>query len=188
MVRDAGLGGSAPKVARWLGDIRSYFPTTVVRVMQSDAMERLGLRQLLLEPELLEVVEPDVSLVATLVALNRVIPDRSRETARTVVRAVTAELERRLAQKTRTAVAGALNRGPPALADPSRPTLTGAVPCWPTCATTNPLPQHHPRTSRRLQPAPTVPAARRHLGHRPERLNGSLGWFTPACSAPCWPA
>ena len=108
--RDAGLGGSAPKVARWLGDIRTYFPTSVVRVMQSDAMERLGLRQLLLEPELLEVVEPDVSLVATLIALNRVIPEHSRETARTVVRAVTAELERRLAQKTRSAVAGALNR------------------------------------------------------------------------------
>jgi hypothetical protein len=108
--RDAGLGGSAPKVGRWLGDIRTYFPTSVVRVMQSDAMERLGLRQLLLEPELLEVVEPDVSLVATLIALNRVIPEHSRETARTVVRAVTAELERRLAQKTRSAVAGALNR------------------------------------------------------------------------------
>jgi len=109
-VRGAGLGGSAPMVARWLGDIRTYFPTSVVRVMQSDAMERLGLRQLLLESELLEAVEPDVSLVATLIALNRVIPDHSRETARTVVRAVTAELERRLAQKTRSAIAGALNR------------------------------------------------------------------------------
>ena len=55
-------------------------------------------------------MEPDVSLVATLVALNGVIPDHSRETARTVVRAVTDELERRLAQKTRSAVTGALNR------------------------------------------------------------------------------
>src|SRR5579884_995385 len=66
--RRAGLGGSAPSVARWLGDIRKYFPTSVVRVMQSDAMDRLGLRQLLLEPELLDAVEPDVSLVATLIS------------------------------------------------------------------------------------------------------------------------
>src|SRR5580692_9850683 len=28
--RSAGLGASAPKVARWLGDIRTYFPSTVV--------------------------------------------------------------------------------------------------------------------------------------------------------------
>src|SRR5687767_10436856 len=46
--RSGGLGASAPSVARWLGDIRSFFPTSVVRVMQQDAMERLNLRQLLL--------------------------------------------------------------------------------------------------------------------------------------------
>jgi VWA domain containing CoxE-like protein len=108
--RSAGLGGSAPAVARWLGDIRTYFPTSVVRVMQQDAMDRLGLRQLLLEPEMLGAVEPDVSLVATLVTLNRVIPPRSRETARVVVRGVLDELERRVAEKTRSAVAGALHR------------------------------------------------------------------------------
>ena len=108
--RTAGLGGSAPGVARWLGDIRAYFPTTVVQVLQRDAMERLGLRQLLLEPELLEAVQPDVSLVATLIALNRVIPARSRETARQVVRQVTDRLEARLATRTRSAVAGALHR------------------------------------------------------------------------------
>ena len=64
--RSAGLGASAPKVARWLGDIRTYFPSTVVQVMQRDAIDRLNLRQLLLEPEMLESVEPDVHLVGTL--------------------------------------------------------------------------------------------------------------------------
>ena len=49
--RRAGLGSSAPGVARWLGDIRDYFPATVVQVMQRDALERLGLQQMLLEPK-----------------------------------------------------------------------------------------------------------------------------------------
>src|SRR5687767_9969461 len=71
--RTGGLGGSAPGVARWLGDIRTYFPSSVVRVMQQDAFERLGLTRLLLEPELLGAVEPDVHLVATLVSLSGVI-------------------------------------------------------------------------------------------------------------------
>ncbi|HEX6241707.1 MAG TPA: hypothetical protein VFZ61_12455, partial [Polyangiales bacterium] len=60
--RKSGLGASSPSVARWLGDIRSYFPASVVKVMQQDALERLNLRQMLLEPELLEQVEPDVHL------------------------------------------------------------------------------------------------------------------------------
>jgi len=105
-----GLGGSSPRVARWLGDIRGYFPASVVQVMQRDAMDRLGLRRLLLEPELLESVQPDVHLVGTLLSLNQAIPERSRETARAVVRHVVDELERRLAQPTRQAVGGALHR------------------------------------------------------------------------------
>ncbi|MFO1371136.1 MAG: hypothetical protein U1F42_01665 [Candidatus Competibacteraceae bacterium] len=72
--RSGGLGGSAPRAACWLGDIRSYFPSAVVRVLQQDALQRYGLQRLLLEPEMLEAVEPDVHLVATLLSLNRVMP------------------------------------------------------------------------------------------------------------------
>jgi Mg-chelatase subunit ChlD len=108
--RRAGMGRSAPRVARWLGDIRTYFPSSVVQVMQADAMERLGLHQLLLEPELMEAVQPDIGMVSTLVGLNRAIPERSRATARAVVRAVTDELEERLRARTIQSVTGALNR------------------------------------------------------------------------------
>jgi len=108
--RRGGLGASAPSVARWLGDIRTYFPSTVVQVMQADAIERLDLAQLLLEPEMLEAVEPDIHLVGTLLSLNRVLPESAKESARMVVAKVVADLERRVAQKTRAAVTGALNR------------------------------------------------------------------------------
>ncbi len=108
--RRGGLGRSSPRVARWLGDIRGYFPASVVSVLQKDAMERLGLAQLLLEPELLGRVQPDVHLVGTLLSLRRAIPEQSRETARAVVRHVTDQLERRLAAPTRQAVTGALQR------------------------------------------------------------------------------
>jgi Mg-chelatase subunit ChlD len=108
--RQGGTGSSRPNVARWLGDIRKYFPSTVVRVMQKDALERLKLHQLLLEPELLEAVEPDVHLVANLIALRGVIPASTKETARRVVRKVVDELMRRLQEPLRAAVTGALNR------------------------------------------------------------------------------
>lgn len=108
--REGGLGASAPRVARWLGDIRDCFPATVVQVLQRDAIDRLDLTRLLLEPEMLEAVRPDVHLVGTLLSLNRLMPDRAREPARAVVRSVVDELERRLAHRTRAAVAGALDR------------------------------------------------------------------------------
>ncbi|MEU7914439.1 VWA domain-containing protein [Microbispora bryophytorum] len=108
--RGAGLGASAPRVARWLGDIREYFPAGVVQVMQKDAVERLDLTRLLLEPEMLEAVEPDVHLVGTLLSLGRLLPERARESARAVVRTVVRELEARLTRRTLTAVSGALDR------------------------------------------------------------------------------
>jgi hypothetical protein len=108
--RAGGLGRSAPRVARWLGDIRTYFPTPVVQVMQRDAIERLDLKQLLLEPELLDSIEPDIHLVTLLVELNHLLPDETRATARQVIARVLDELEQRLTDRTRAAVHGALAR------------------------------------------------------------------------------
>jgi len=108
--RAGGLGGSAPNVARWLGDIRKYFPTGVVQVMQRDAIDRLNLQRMLLEPELLASIEPDIHLVTTLLALQHLLPDTTRATARLVVAKVVAELQDRLAQPTLQTVRGALAR------------------------------------------------------------------------------
>ena len=108
--RSGGLGRSSPNVTRWLGDIRTYFPTAAVQVMQKDALERLNLVQMLLEPEMLESVEPDVHLVANLMSLSRVIPEKTKDTARQVVRKVVDELERKLANGLIQAVRGSLNR------------------------------------------------------------------------------
>lgn len=108
--RKGGLGPSSPNISRWLGDIRTYFPSSVVQVMQKDALERLNLTQMLFEKEMLENVTPDVHLVATLMTLGRVIPDKTKDTARQVVRKVVDELMHKLAQPTQQAIIGSLNR------------------------------------------------------------------------------
>lgn len=108
--RRGGLGGSAPNVARWLGELRGHFPSDVVRVVQQDAIDRLGLHRLLLEPEVLESVTPDVHLAATLMSLRDALPEASRQVARRVVRQVVEDIERRLADRTRAAARGALDR------------------------------------------------------------------------------
>lgn len=108
--RKKGLGKSSPNVNRWLGDIRRYFPTSMVQLMQKDALERLQLDQMLLEPELLESVEADVALVGTLLSLKNVVPEKTKETARMVVRRVVEALEKKLSHPMRQALHGSLNR------------------------------------------------------------------------------
>jgi CoxE family protein len=82
----------------------------VVQVMQADAIDQLGLKQLLLEPEMLEAVEADVHLVATLASLGRIMPQKAKASAREVVGRVVRQVEERLADRVQQAVRGALNR------------------------------------------------------------------------------
>ncbi len=108
--RKAGLGSSSPNVAKWLGDIREYFPQSVVQVLQQDALERLDLKRMLTEPELLEAVVPDIHLLATIMSLRQALPARTKDTARKVVRKVVDALQARLREKTVQAARGALHR------------------------------------------------------------------------------
>lgn len=104
------LSRSSPRVAKWLGDIREFFPTPVVQVIQKDAFERKGLRQLLMEPEFLATLEADVELVADLVTMRDIMPAKAKATARIVVNKVVEELMKRLEQRTAATIRGAVDR------------------------------------------------------------------------------
>jgi Mg-chelatase subunit ChlD len=78
--------------------------------MQRDAIERLDMTRMLMEPEMLDSLQPDIHLVADLIALSHSIPARTRDTARQVVGKVVDALMAKLNEPTRQAVIGALNR------------------------------------------------------------------------------
>jgi len=78
--------------------------------MQKDALDRLGLTRMLLEPELLETIEADVHLAAILLSLNKIMPAKTRDTARMVIRKIVQDLERKLRLPLQRAVQGALSR------------------------------------------------------------------------------
>ena len=108
--RGAGKGPSSPLISKWLGDLRTLFDPETVAVVQNDAIERKGLKQLLLEPELLDSLEPDLNLASTLLMLKDQIPKKSKESARRFIRKIVEEINRRLENDMRRAVTAALNR------------------------------------------------------------------------------
>lgn len=110
---DGGRGGngpSSPHISKWLGDLRNLFDSEIVAVVQNDAIERKGLKQLLLEPELLEGLEPDMNMASTLLMLKDQIPKKSKESARAFIRKIVEQVNRMLESDVRRAVTAALNR------------------------------------------------------------------------------
>lgn len=106
----AGKGPSSPHISKWLGDLRRLFDKEIVAVVQNDAIERKGLKQLLLEPELLENLEPDLNLASTLLMLKDQIPKRSKESARLFITRIVQQINQLLENDMRRAVTAALNR------------------------------------------------------------------------------
>ena len=101
--RGAGNGPSAPVLSKWLGDVRTLFDKELVTIIQSDAMERCGLKQLLFEPELLENLEPDMNLASMILALKDQIPGRSKDQVRAFISRIVEEINRLLADDIRRA-------------------------------------------------------------------------------------
>ena len=99
-----GFGKSTNKIKRWLDGIRLQFPTEVVQIMQADALERQGVKEMLLEPELLERIEPSVNLVATILQLQHLIPEKTKSVARNLVQKLVNEIEKKLKPKIQFAV------------------------------------------------------------------------------------
>ncbi len=106
----AGHGPSNPQISRWLGDVRTLFDKDLVKVIQNDAMNRCGLKQLIFEPELLENTEPDINLASTILTLKEMIPKRSKDSVRAFIRKIIEEINRLLEQDIRRAVTAAVNK------------------------------------------------------------------------------
>lgn len=105
-----GRGAGSPQISRWLGDVRTLFDKDLVKIIQSDAMERCGLKQLIFEPELLENIEPDVNMASMILTLKDQIPKRSKEGAREFIRKIVEQINALLESDLKRAVTAAVNR------------------------------------------------------------------------------
>lgn len=106
--RAGGRGPSMPRLPDWLQALRDAFPRQAVEVVQRDAVRKDGFEQLLLDPECLHHVEPDVQMVSKLISLAHLVPDRAKALARALVKKVVEKIQMRMRDRLERAL-----RGPP---------------------------------------------------------------------------
>jgi len=109
-VHSANLSQSAPYLAHWISQIQEYFALSSVHIMQNDAIERLGLKLMLLEPEAATHIVPDLNLLSSLLLLRQQLEPRHLPAARRIIKNVAEAIMSHLRQPLLRAVSGSLNR------------------------------------------------------------------------------
>lgn len=109
-IHGAGMGASNPKISKWMKDIRTLFDPSLVKIIQQDAIEKKGWKQLLMEPELLDELEADLEMAALLLTLKDMIPSKSKDSARAYIERIVAMINEQIAQDIRRSVTAAIHK------------------------------------------------------------------------------
>ncbi|UQA59092.1 VWA domain-containing protein [Polyangium aurulentum] len=107
--RGAGLGPSVLRASAWLARLEEVFPEEAIAVLQRDAADRLGIAELLADPDKLSAVTPSPAMLALLLRYRSQIPEAALPAARRLVEAAVRDLEHALALDLRPALTGAID-------------------------------------------------------------------------------
>jgi Mg-chelatase subunit ChlD len=108
--RHGGRGGSQITVPEWVDRVRELFPNDVKEVMERELVQRRGIHELLSKPELLEKIEPNVSLVKTLLTHKELLNPETRVLARKVIDKVVQQLKEKMKVAVEQAITGAIRK------------------------------------------------------------------------------
>ena len=111
--RKPGFGSLDPSslsALDWIGEIRDLFPRSVIDVLQSHAIDRLGLTELLGDPKTLDALEPNRDLLKALIAFKGRASPAVQDKIRAVARKVVEDILRRLKPAMDRAFTGRRNR------------------------------------------------------------------------------
>lgn len=108
--RDGGLDPTQMSALNWLGKARGLFPDDVFNTLQSDALNRYKLTELLQDPEILAGLEPRQDLLPVLLGFHSRAPEALKTQLRAVVQKVIDQIVERLKPQVERAFSGRRNR------------------------------------------------------------------------------
>ncbi len=108
--RKGGQGPSALTVPDWINDVHRLFPKETIERLEEDAVNRYEIHEVVTNPEVLERVEPNPTLLKAVLQTKHLMNPEVLEMARKLVRAVVKKLMEALATEVKKAFSGAIDR------------------------------------------------------------------------------
>ncbi|BBU82656.1 hypothetical protein EIMP300_40560 [Escherichia coli] len=134
--RYGGLGRSNLTTPEWINSIHTLFPQQVIERLESDAVLRYGIEDVVTNLDVLERMQPSESLLRAVLHTKHLMNPEVLAAARRIVHQVVEEIMARLAKEVRQAFSGVRDRRDLAAhLFHWRETLISKVLCAPTCNT-----------------------------------------------------
>ena len=108
--RGGGLGASALRAVDWLDGARRLFPTSTIERLESDALTRYGLTDLLADPTAVDSIRTSPGLGAALLRIKGTIPPALADGMRALIARIVDDVVERLRRPMTTALTGVRRR------------------------------------------------------------------------------
>jgi len=108
--RQGGSGDSVLDVPSWLDEVHKLFPKETIERLEQDAVERYEIHEVVTNPDVLERIEPNATLLKAVLKTKHLMNDNVLVLARRIVAAVVKELMDKLAREIKNAFSGTLDR------------------------------------------------------------------------------
>ncbi|EGD4781798.1 TPA: hypothetical protein IBW01_001821 [Escherichia coli] len=108
--RSGGLGGSNLTTPEWINSIHTLFPQQVIERLESDAVLRYGIEDVVTNLDVLERMQPSESLLRAVLHTKHLMNPEVLAAARRIVCQVVEEIMARLAKEVRQAFSGVRDR------------------------------------------------------------------------------
>ena len=108
--RSGGLGGSNLTTPEWINSIHTLFPQQVIERLESDAVLRYGIEDVVTNLDVLERMQPSESLLRAVLHTKHLMNPEVLAAARRIVHQVVEEIMARLAKEVRQAFSGVRDR------------------------------------------------------------------------------
>ena len=108
--KSAGKSSSGISIPRWINNVKELFPEEAVKILQNDALNRYKLSQLVIDPDVLDQIEPDFDLLKSILEFKNLMRPNVLEKAKKIIKIVADQLAEKIFLEVQPALLGKIHK------------------------------------------------------------------------------
>ncbi len=108
--KSAGRSSSGLSIPSWINNAKELFPEAATKILQNDAIHRYKLSQLVVDPDILDQIEPDFDLLKAILEFKNLMKPDVLEKAKKIIRKISDQIAEKIFLEVQPALLGQIHR------------------------------------------------------------------------------